>query len=212
VEPSNDPKTWGWWYSQCTSGGHSGESIDNADAACVAATVPAFSDITTAAQVCDVLNPSHGSGAQSKAERQLMALALNTCGRRICPGQGLDATCSSAATIGQALANGSAVLMNPSSTNQQLAVVECQAGEINNGHALELDTLTLTRESNAVRLSWVAPILDDRTGAPAGYHVWRRPLGSLVAFSQIGTTTGTTFLDTSAGSGAWVYNLTPIAP
>jgi len=61
-------------------------------------------------------------------------------------------------------------------------------------------------------MSWVAPVLDDGTGTPAGYRIWRRPLGSLAAFTQLGTTTGTTFLDTSAGASSWEYNLTPIAP
>jgi hypothetical protein len=208
---SNDPKTWGWWHSQCTSGGHSGESIDNADAACVAATSPAFAGITTAAQVCDILSPAHGNNsAQGKAEKQLMTVALNICSQRICPSQGLDATCSAATTVGQAFSSGNAVILNPSHTNQQLAVVECQSIEISNGHALELDTLKVKREGSNFRLNWVAPTLDNGTGTPKSYKVWRRPMGSMAPFVQIGTTTGLTFLDTTAGTAAWQYDLTSV--
>jgi len=207
---TNDPKTWGWYHSLCTSGGHSGDSITDADAACVAST-PAFAGFSSASQVCDVLDPSHGNnGPDGKAAKQLITLALNICKHRLCPIQGLDATCTNAQSVGQALSEGSAVMVNPSHTNSQLATVECQSTEINNGHALELNTLTLKRETGNMRLNWTAPILDDGTGRPSSYKVWRRAMGSMSPFVQIGTTTGTTFLDTTAGTAAWQYDLTPV--
>jgi hypothetical protein len=210
--PTNDPKTWGWWNSQCTSGGHSGESIDNTDAACVAATTPAFAGITMAAEVCTILSPDHGNNTPAdKAEKQLMTLALNICSQRICPSQGLDATCSTATSVGQALSGGSAVLVDPQHTNQQLAVADCQATEINNGRALELNTLTIKREgATGVRVSWIAPTLDDGTGTPSRYKVWRRPMGSMAPFTQIGITTGLTYLDANPGTTAWQYNVTSV--
>jgi uncharacterized repeat protein (TIGR01451 family) len=208
--PTNDPKTWGWWHSQCTSGGHSGESIDNADAACVAATNPAFSGVTTAAQVCDILNPSHGNGPSGRAQRQAMALALNICSQRICPNQGLDATCTTATSVGQARTQANAVLVNPGSTNTQFAQVECQATEINNGKALEFDTLKMKREGTGMRLNWQAPLLNDGTGTPSSYKIWRRPMGSMAAFTQIGTTTGLTFIDNNSGTTMWQYEVTSV--
>jgi uncharacterized repeat protein (TIGR01451 family) len=209
--PTNDPKTWGWYNSLCTSGGHSGDAITNADAACVAATTGAFSGVTTAAQVCEILSPAHGSNSQAdKAEKQLMTLTLNICKQRICPAQGLDATCTSADTVGQARQAADVVQMNPGHTNQQLATAECQSKEINNGRALELNTLGLKREGSSVRLTWEAPLLDDGTGSPAKYKVWRRPAGTVLPFAQMGVTTSTTYLDTIAGSGAWQYNVTSV--
>ena len=103
----------------------------------VADTASAFLGISTAAQLCAVLDPSHHHNTPAdNAERQLMALALNLCSRRLCASQGLDATCSDAQTVGQALAEGNAILVSPSPTHEQLAAVACQAGEINNGVAL----------------------------------------------------------------------------
>jgi hypothetical protein len=186
---TNDPKTWGWWHSQCTSGGHSGESIDNADAACVAATSAVFSGITTAGQVCEILSPSHGNnGPAAKAEKQQLTLALNICSHRVCPSQSLDATCSGAATVGEAFSAGNAILVNPAHTNAQLAMVECQATEINNGHALTLDTLLVARELGGVVLRWTAPHLDDGTGTPRRYKIWRRAIGPAAPYVQIGST------------------------
>jgi subtilisin-like proprotein convertase family protein len=209
--PTNDPKTWGWYHSLCTSGGHSGDSITNADAACVAATTAAFAGISTAAQVCEILSPSHGNnGPADKAEKQLMTLALNICKQRICPAQGLDATCTTAETVSQAHHAADVVQVNPGHTNQQLATAECQSTEINNGRALELNTLRLMREGSAIRVNWEAPLLDDGTGSPSKYKVWRRPAGTVLPFVQIGITTSTTYLDTNTGSNAWQYNVTSV--
>jgi hypothetical protein len=208
---TNDPKTWGWYHSLCTSGGHSGDAITDADAACVAGSTAAFAGIATAAEVCDILSPSHhGNDPAGKAEKQLMTLALNLCRHRVCPAQGLDATCSSAATVALALAAVDAVLADPGHTNQQLAAAECQATEINNGHALRLDTLAVTLEGSAVRLTWVAPTLDDGTGTPTGYDVWRRVLGSRAPFTRMATTTNPSYLDSAAASGAFEYEVTSV--
>jgi hypothetical protein len=208
---SNDPKTKGWYRSLCTSGGHSGDAITDADAACVGALTTTFGGITTAAQVCAVLNPSHNANASAcaKAEDWFMALALNICKQRVCPQNTIDSMCGNNQTVGQSLAQADALLSNPSRTDAQCWDANCLSSEIDTGHALELDTVTALRETGNIRLSWVAPATDD-TMHPKSYKVWRRAVGSLAPFVQIGSTTGTTYLDLTAGTGSWQYDVTPV--
>jgi hypothetical protein len=47
-------------------------------------------------------------------------------------------------------------------------------------------------------------------GTPPSYKVWKRPMGPGAPFVVIGTVTGSTFLDTSAATGNWLYNLTVV--
>jgi len=208
---SNDPKTHGWYHSLCTSGGHSGDSITNADAACVSAMTSTFAGVHTAADVCDVLDPSHHNNSTcSKAEDELMALALNICKQRLCPSQGIDGSCTGASTVGGALHNADVLLANANRSNNDCSQADCTAQDVNTGHGLEFDTLSLRREGGNVRLNWIAPTLDNGSGTPSSYKIWRRPMGSMVPFVQIGTTTGTTFLDQTAGTAAWQYDLTSV--
>jgi hypothetical protein len=112
--------------------------------------------------------------------------------------------------VAQSESEADTILSNPSRSNAQCSHAECLAKEISNGHALELNTLATRREVGNVRLSWQAPLLDDGTGQPRGYKIWRRAIGSTAPFVQIGTTNSTpTYLDTTAGSGSWQYDVTP---
>ena len=207
---SNDPKSKGWYHSLCTSGGHSGDSITDADAACVAGLTDTFSGITTAAQVCAVQAAGGGSDKCNKAEDWFMALALNICKQRVCETNTIDSNCSSAATVGQSLAQADALLSNPGRTQAQCSQAECLSQEIDTGHALEFDTVTSLREGGNVRLNWIAPSTDDGTTHPRSYKIYRRAIGSLAPFVQIGSTTGTTYLDLTAGSGNWQYDVTSV--
>jgi hypothetical protein len=128
----------------------------------------------------------------------------------VCPNQGIDSECGSNTTIAQSLQESDALFASPSSGESQCAHAACITKEINNGHALELDSLSLAREGAGVRLRWTAPRLDDGTGTPKSYEIWRRPMGSAGRFAQIGGTTGLAFLDTSAAAGNWQYSLTVV--
>jgi len=208
---SNDPKSKGWYRSLCTSGGHSGDSITDADAACVASKSATFAGITTAAQVCDVLDPSHGdNGTCSKAEDWFISLLLNLCKQRVCESNSIDSNCGSNSTVGQSEAQADALLSNPSRTNAQCSQAECLSQEIDTGHALEFDTLTSVREGGNIRLNWQIPYTDDGLTHPKSYKIYRRAIGSLAPFVQIGSTTGTTYLDLTAGSGNWQYDVTTV--
>jgi len=208
---SNDPKSKGWYRSLCVSGGHSGDAITDADAACVGALTDTFAGFTTAAQVCDVLDPSHGNnGTCSKAEDWFMALALNICKQRVCPSNTLDSGCSSSGSVAQSLAEADALLANAGRTNAQCDQAECLSKEIDTGHALDFDTLSTLREAGSIRLNWNVPYTDDGQTQPRSYKIYRRAIGSLAPFVQIGSTTGTTYLDLTAGTGNWQYDVTSV--
>jgi hypothetical protein len=66
----------------------------------------------------------------------------------------------------------------------------------------------LNAEASTVGLTWLAPTLDDGSGAPSRYKVWRRSIGSMAPFAQIGMTTGLTYLDET--TGAFEYEVTPV--
>jgi hypothetical protein len=206
---TNDPKSKGWYKSLCHNS-HSGDSLTNADAACVGALTSTFGGISTVAQICAVLEPSQPNNDKcSKAEDQLMTLALNICKQRVCPTNGIDSSCGNSESVAQSLAESDAIFDSPSRTTAQCDHAECLSKEINNGHALEPDSLLSVREGVNIRLNWQIPYVDDDRGAPRDYSIWRRAVGSKAAFVKIGTVTGLTYLDTTVGAGSWEYDLTP---
>jgi hypothetical protein len=207
---TNDPKTHGWYRSLCHNA-HPDDRLTDGDAICVGALVTTFAGISHVSDICAVLEPSHpNSDACGKDEDQLMTLALNICRHRVCPSQGLDSQCGSNVSVAQSLAESDELFDDPSRSESQCDHAACLAREINNGHALEFDTLSLSREGGNERLTWLAPTLDDGTSTPERYKVWRRPMGSALPFVQIGTTAVPTFLDASVGTGDWQYNVTAV--
>ena len=102
------------------------------------------------------------------------------------------------------------ILASPSRDRDACSHAKCLDEEINTGRALEMNTLTVNLEGADVRLAWSPPFLDDGTGHPKSYNIWRRPLGSLAPFTKIGQTTDPTFVDTTSGSGAFEYEITAV--
>jgi uncharacterized repeat protein (TIGR01451 family) len=206
---TNDPKTKGWYKSLCHNS-HSGDSLTDADAACVGALTQTFAGYSTVAQVCAILVPSQpNNDSCSKAEDQLMTLALNICKQRVCPSNAIDSACGNNSSVAQSLAESDAIFDNPSRTTATCNQAECLDKEINNGHALELDSLLSVREGSNLRLSWQVPYVDDGQGAPRTYSIWRRAVGSKTPFVKIGTVNVLTFLDTNVATGSWEYDVTP---
>jgi hypothetical protein len=139
-----------------------------------------------------------------------MALALNICKQRVCENQAIDSNCAGDnETVGESFDDSDALLSNPSRKDAQCWDANCMSSEIDNGHALELDTLTSLRESGAIRLNWAVPYSDDGS-RPKSYKIYRRAIGSLAPFVQIGNTAGTTYLDLTDGAGSWQYEVTPV--
>ena len=75
-----------------------------------------------------------------------------------------------------------------------------------------MNSVTLAMEVHNVRISWLAMDLNDGTGVPSMYEVWRRPLNTSTEFAKIGQTSSRTFLDTTAGAGMWEYEVTADIP
>jgi N-acetylneuraminic acid mutarotase len=205
-----NPRSSGYYKRLCIAP-HSGDQLTNADAACVAAVAQAFAGISTVADLCAEILPSQpNSDPCDKTDDELMVLALNICRARVCTLQRIDSQCGSNDTVGQSLAESDAIQSSASRSADICAHSKCLDEEINTGRALEMNTLTLRREGSSVRLSWRVPYLEDGTGQPTRYHVWRRVAGSLAAFTKIGTTSLTSYLDSASGSGAFEYEVTAV--
>jgi hypothetical protein len=205
-----NPRSSGYYKRLCIAP-HSGDQLTNADAVCVGTVAHAFAGISTAADLCAEILPSQpNSDPCDKTDDELMVLALNICRARVCTLQRIDSQCGSNDTVGQSLAESDAIQSSASRSADICAHSKCLDEEINTGRALEMNTLTLRREGSSVRLSWRVPYLEDGTGQPTRYHVWRRVAGSLAAFTKIGTTSLTSYLDSASGSGAFEYEVTAV--
>jgi hypothetical protein len=211
---SPDPKTKGWYKNLCNNS-HSGDSLTDADALCVANVTATFAGLQSVADICAVIQPGQSGGDNGddcgRDEDQLMVLALNLCKQRVCTANAIDSNCgSNSSTVGSSLAEMDTIFLNPERESVTCDHAGCLGKEINNGRALELNSLSVELESGRVRLNWLAPILDDGTQTASSYTVWRRPLGSIDPFQQIAATTGLTFLDSGAGTMAWQYLVKPV--
>ena len=203
-----NPRTTGYYQRLC-KGPHSGDQLTDADAVCVAGVARTFAAFHTVADMCAELQPSQPNNDPcDRTDDDLLALALNICRARVCTLQGLDSQCGSNADAGQSLAESDAILSSPSRDAGTCAHAKCLDEEINTGRALEMNSLTLGRDSSGVRLSWKVPYLDDGTSHPSKYHVWRRMAGSLSAFSKLATTEDTTYRD--GDSGSFEYEVTAV--
>ena len=208
-----NPETNGYYKRLC-HGPHSGDQLTAADAACTAQVAPlTFGWVTSVSDICGVIEPSQPNNDKcQQSEDDLMVLALNICKAKVCQSQSIDSQCGSNKTVGQSLLESDAIFSNPNRTADTCQHGKCLDEEINTGRALEMDTLTLSREGSNIRMNWNPPYLNDGTGHPTAYHVWRRVAGSMAAFTLIDTVTPptTTYLDTDAGTTAWEYEITSV--
>ena len=205
-----NPRSGGYYKRLCL-GPHSGDLFTDADAVCVSQVASTFAAIATVADLCAVLRPAHPNDDPcDRTAADLMVLALNICRARVCTAQSIDSQCGGNANVGQSLAESDAILRSASRNADTCAHAKCLDEEINTGRALELNSLGLRREGSAIRLDWRPPYLDDGTGNPSKYHVWRRVQGSLAPFAKIGVTTDPTYVDALSGSGAFEYEVTAV--
>jgi Regulator of Chromosome Condensation (RCC1) repeat protein/slime mold repeat-containing protein len=205
-----NPRTNGYYKRLC-HGPHSGDQFTDADAACVAQITATFAGISTVAQICEVIEPSRPNNDNcDQTEDDLMVLVLNICRARVCTAQSIDSQCGANANVGQSLAASDAILDSPSRNADTCGQAKCLDEEINTGRALDMNSLTLNLEDGNVRLNWNPPYLNDGTGLPDRYKVWRRVQGSLSPFTRIGESTVPTFLDTTSGSDAFEYEITAV--
>jgi hypothetical protein len=194
---------------------------------CVGQLTSTFAEISTIDDICNVIYLEEqgalnrgiaGDGPEGKdcdkGEDELIATALNICRARVCQEQSIVSRChgNRHATVAESFADADATLNDPARDRDSCKNARCELREINNGHALEMNSLLLAIESTKVRLIWSSAVLDDGSGTPSSYEVWRRPMSSNDAFVKLGTTSGLTFVDPSAGVAAWEYQITAIIP
>jgi N-acetylneuraminic acid mutarotase len=227
-----NPKSSGYYKKLCEKRAHGqlpyqGDRLADADAVCVGQLTSTFAAISTVDDICDVIyldqhgTLNHGGAGAGpdgevcdKGEDELIATALNVCRARICAAQALDSRCkdNTDTTVAESFADADVILSDAARDHDTCKSALCELREINNGHALEMNSLLLAREGQRMLLSWASAVLDDGSGAPSAYDVWRRPMASNDAFAKIGTTAGLTFVDASAGAAAWEYTITAIIP
>jgi len=203
-EPGARPRVVGYYHSLC-NGPHSGDELTAADAACVAGLSDTFSDVTSVADICAALHTT-GSDKCLKAEESLMAMALNICKGKVCSDQSIASSCSSYDTVGDSFAAADAALAASGRTEATCDAAGCQAKEVNNGKALELNSLAISHVAGEIRLDWEIPLLDNPNQLH-GYRIWRRVVGSLAPFTQIGTTETPHFVDPTGLTGNFEYEI-----
>ncbi len=232
------PRTSGYYRLLCERAEHhqppyQGDRIVDADALCVASIASTFDELRTVADLCAVIdddNGRHGGrhhgcdggpGTKEcdKAEDELIATALNICRGRVCEAQNVDSRCGRderhviETTVGASFADANAILDEANRTRPTCQHARCELREINNGHALEMNSVVLARVPQGVRVRWQAMEVEDGNGAPDKYEIWRRPFDPSSSFVKIGETHGAlSFLDTTAGRGAWEYEVTADIP
>jgi subtilisin-like proprotein convertase family protein len=187
------PRVVGYYRALCDAP-HSGDELTATDAACVAAISSTFSDVTSVADICAALDTTGSEDACLKAEGSLMATALNICKSRVCVDQGIESSCGAYDSVGESFAAADAVLADAGRTADTCNAADCQANEVDDGKALHLNSLAIAHVAGEIRLDWEPPLLDN-PGLLHGYWIWRRVLGSLSPFTQIGTTTTPHFVD-----------------
>lgn len=169
-----------------------------------------FAAVQTIDMLCSELD-DHGGDKCQKAEKKFMALLLNLCRCRLQPNQTIDAHCEPHhQTVAQIVAHEDATLCNPNRTQEQCKHPDCAADDVINGQALWQNTLRITKQRTGLLISWQSVYGDPTMEATRKYRIWRRPYGSSAPYSMIGEVNDHTFtfLDTAAGAGSFVYEVT----
>jgi len=227
-----NPKSAGYYRKLCEkrAQGHlpyQGDQLTDADAVCVGQLTATFAGISTVDDICNVIyidqhggrhhgGPGDGPNGKDceKGEDELIATALNICRARVCEEQNLDSRChgNTSTTVAQSFADADTILDDAGRTKDTCKDARCELREINNGQALENNSLVLSLDNNNVRLTWLSPVLDDGSGEPDAYEIRRRPLGSNDPFVKIGTVKALTFLDGDTGTAPWEYEIIAVTP
>jgi hypothetical protein len=210
-----NPKTLGYWQQVCRETNPSGEFFTDRDVSCIRVLAQScFGWMQVVPDICQVfdysgwdpLNPCR-RGAQ-----ELLALTINICRGRLTLSQGIDPRCSDNTTVGAAFQDDKNALCEDRLRDAICETALCEAREINQGRALHVQGLVLSKlASGAVRLVWTPPVADTAalSGTPRSYRIWRAP-GIGAIFVQIAEVADPSFEDTSAVGEYLLYDVTPV--
>lgn len=210
-----NPKSLEYWQQVCRGTNPSGEFLTDKDVSCIRVVGRyCFGGMQSVPDVCryldysgwDPLNPCM-RGAQ-----ELMALTINICRERLTLSQGIDTHCSDNSTVAAALRDESYAICADRLRDALCETALCEAREINQGRALHIEGLIVSKLGNgAVRLVWTPPVADTAalSSAPRSYRIWRAP-GIDEAFVQIAEVADVSFEDTSAVGAYLRYEVTPV--
>lgn len=218
-----NPKTLGYWRKLCHGEANTGEFITDADVTCLYgywSDCPYYIDgMNSVADVCQALSltPSNGQDQDcNNGYEQVIALGLNICRGRLTRTQGVDVHyCgfggSESTTVQDALAGAGATICADAFPTRCGPEV-CGLRGINQGHALQVDGLVVSKlSSGGLHLVWTPPLADTETltATPRSYRVWRAS-GAEATLVQIAEVAGPSFDDTSAEGVYFRYDITPV--
>jgi len=171
--------------------------------------------------VCRALS-ENGDEHCVRAEQEFIALALNLSHLRVSSSDGIDSRCreynrsvrDSFTEAASYICFPPGCLFEPCDGLRPDAcdIAECECKEINQGRALHVHALVVSRLANGtVRLTWIPPVADPDSlvTTPHRYRIWRGADASDL-FVQIGEVSDPTFDDTTAVGERLVYDVTPV--
>ena len=216
---TENPKSVGYWQSVCRGNGNHTDSISDSDASFIHSVECSPYFVHSPDDVCRILLLS-GEERCLAAEQEFLALALNLNHGRVSLYDGIDARCGYQVTVAGAFADArrtlcaTPCLVEPclGGSGDSCAVAECECREINQGRALHVHGLVVSRlASGAVRLSWIPPLGDagNLAATPRRYRVWRATDAN-GPFMEIAEVSDPAYDDTAAPGARLVYDVTPV--
>lgn len=211
-----NPKTLGYWQRVCRGNGNLEDAITDVDVSFMRANSCGLPTIIHSVDdICRILGENQNDSCW-KAEQEFIALNLNLSRRRVSFTQGIDSQCSAHTQVYQAYSEADVILCTdhvaPPTGDASCDLAACECKEINQGRALHVHCLVVTRLANGtVRIAWIPPMADadDLSAQPRRYRVWRASAGS-GPFVQIAEVPDPAFDDTAAIGVSLVYDVTPL--
>lgn len=111
-----EPRTIGYWKHQCTVSAPRGDhlGIPPAYIDAIRSQSRVFANLTTKAEACSILQGPRGDDMAARARQQLLALWLNVVSGLVDMEVPIHLKMTSAATVGQAIAEVESILLTPS--------------------------------------------------------------------------------------------------
>lgn len=214
---TENPKSVGYWQGVCRGNGNHRDSITDSDVNFIHAVGCTPYSVDSPDDICRILFLSDDENCHH-ADQEFLALALNLNHGRVSLSDGIDSRCGYQVTVAGAFADARRILcahpcfVEPCDVGDTCELAECECREINQGRALHVHALVVSRlVSGAVRLSWIPPLgdADDLAATPRRYRVWRATDAS-GPFVEIAEVTEPAYDDTAASGERLVYDVTPV--
>jgi len=226
---TENPKSLGYWQRVCRGTGNVQDAVTQSDVSWMAAHSctlgPPQNTNVSVELICRILTNTYRYGC-SDAAQEFLALSLNLSRGRVSFTDRIDSHCTDHTTVAQSYTDADHHLCNdqlvlggtslsgggPGTPNPYCELHECECREINQGRALHVHGLIVSRLANGdLHLAWIPPLgdADDFSATPGRYRIWRATTSG-GPFVQIAEVADTSFDDTAAVGERLVYDVTPV--